>query len=112
MHELINDLAIQIGMSSHNPFMQYYTHREKMRQIGREEDLEKINRIALKIAREVANNTETLMAGGVCNTNIYVEGDKEVEGRIKSMFEEQVITGIIIMANIKLCDHYITGALG
>ncbi len=63
-----------------------------MRQIGREQDLEKINRIALKMAREVADETDTLMAGGISNTNIYIEGDKEIEGRIVAMFEEQVCT--------------------
>ena len=61
-----------------------------MRQIGREGDLEKINRIALKMAREVADETGTLMAGGISNTNIYVEGDEDCERRIRAMFEEQV----------------------
>jgi methionine synthase I (cobalamin-dependent) len=61
-----------------------------MRQIGREDELENINRIALKMAREVADETGTLMAGGVCNTNIYVEGDKENHAKIRAMFEEQV----------------------
>ena len=61
-----------------------------MRQIGREDDLEKINRIALKMAREVADDTGTLMAGGISNTNIYVKGDKDSERRVRAMFEEQV----------------------
>ena len=61
-----------------------------MRQIGREEDLEKVNRIALKIAREVADDTGTLMAGGVSNTNIFLEGNKESERKIRAMFDEQV----------------------
>ena len=61
-----------------------------MRQIGREKDLERINRTALKIAREVADDTDTLMAGGICNTNIYIQGDQDAEKRIRSMFEEQV----------------------
>lgn len=61
-----------------------------MRQIGREQDLERINRIALKMAREVADDTGTLMAGGISNTNIFVEGNLEVEERIRAMFEEQV----------------------
>lgn len=69
--------------------LQYYTHREKMRQIGREQDLERINRIALKMAREVADETNTLMAGGICNTNIYRENE-EAKERIRAMFEEQV----------------------
>ena len=61
-----------------------------MRQIGREQDLERINRIALKMAREVADDTGTLMAGGISNTNIYVENSPETEERIRDMFEEQV----------------------
>src|ERR1700756_2216381 len=32
----------------------YYAHREKLRVIGREGDLERINKQALKIAKEVA----------------------------------------------------------
>ena len=61
-----------------------------MKQIGRENDLEPINRIALKIAREVADDTGTLMAGGISNTNIFKPGDKDTERRIRAMFEEQV----------------------
>ncbi len=62
-----------------------------MRQIDREEDLERINRVALKMAREVANSTGTLMAGGLCSSKIYhVSADKEKEDEIRAMFEEQV----------------------
>lgn len=68
----------------------YYGHREKLRLIGREDDLEKLNRIALKIAREVADETGTLMAGGICNTGIYVVGDEEASDKIRAMFKEQV----------------------
>nr|KAG5708416.1 hypothetical protein BaRGS_026143 [Batillaria attramentaria] len=42
--------------------LQYYGHREKLRVIGREADLETLNRTALRIAREVADATGTLMA--------------------------------------------------
>src|SRR5207342_3039968 len=38
----------------------YYAHREKLRVIGREKDLEPINRLALKIAKVVADETGTL----------------------------------------------------
>src|SRR6266702_8477673 len=40
----------------------YYAHREKLRIIGREKDLEKINRAALRIAANVARSTGTLLA--------------------------------------------------
>src|SRR5438874_10842102 len=32
----------------------YYGHREKLRHVGRESDLERLNRQALRLAREVA----------------------------------------------------------
>src|SRR5678815_5370617 len=49
----------------------YYAHREKLRVIGREGDLEPINRQALAIAKQVADETGTLFAGDICNTNVY-----------------------------------------
>ena len=42
--------------------------RKKLRAIGYANDLEKLNRTALRIAREVADDTGTLMAGDICHT--------------------------------------------
>ncbi len=47
-----------------------------MRLIGRENEMEKINRAALKMAREVADETGTLMAGNVCNSTVYKDDSK------------------------------------
>lgn len=66
----------------------YYAHREKLRLIGREDDLERMNRQALAIAAEVARETGTLLAGDVCNTNVYTGSGDGV--RVRAMFEEQV----------------------
>src|SRR5947199_7244702 len=41
----------------------YYAHREKLRLIGRERDLEAINRGALAIAAGVADESGALLAG-------------------------------------------------
>ncbi|HZF56860.1 MAG TPA: homocysteine S-methyltransferase family protein, partial [Rubrobacter sp.] len=49
----------------------YYAHREKLRVIGKEDSLEQINRQALKLAKDVAQETGTLFAGNICNTNVY-----------------------------------------
>src|SRR5256714_10233657 len=49
----------------------YYAHREKLRVIGREGDLEPINRRALDIAKSVAAETGSLFAGDICNTNVF-----------------------------------------
>jgi betaine-homocysteine S-methyltransferase len=67
----------------------YYAHREKMRVIGKESQLEAINQQALSIAKEVARETGALFAGDVCNTNVYSE-DEESKRTVRGMFEEQV----------------------
>src|SRR4051794_7414648 len=43
----------------------YYAHREKLRIIGREQDLEPINRRALQLAKDVATETGSLFAGDI-----------------------------------------------
>ncbi|ELU10764.1 hypothetical protein CAPTEDRAFT_200197 [Capitella teleta] len=68
----------------------YYAHREKLRVIGREDDLELINRKALKLAREVADETNTLMAGNISNTTIYRPDDKDAEEKTRLIFKEQI----------------------
>ena len=68
----------------------YYAHREKLRVIGREGDLEPINRQALAIAKKVADETGTLFAGDICNTNVFDPADKASHAAVRAMFEEQV----------------------
>jgi betaine-homocysteine S-methyltransferase len=68
----------------------YYAHREKLRLIGREQDLEPINRQALAIARDVARATRSLLAGDICNTNVYDPADTDAQATVRAMFEEQV----------------------
>jgi betaine-homocysteine S-methyltransferase len=66
----------------------YYAHREKLRLIGKEELLERINRQALEIAAGVARDTGTLLAGDICNTNVFL--GPESRDTVRAMFEEQV----------------------
>ena len=68
----------------------YYVHREKLRVIGREQDLVPMNRAALKIAKSVARRTGTLFAGDLCNTNIYDPGSKAALKEVERIFAEQV----------------------
>ena len=68
----------------------YYAHREKLRQLGKEELLEQMNRAALQIAKEVARETSTLLAGNICNTNAYIEGDADSRKFVRTIFDEQV----------------------
>ena len=66
----------------------YYAHREKLRLIGKDHLLEQMNRQALAIARGVARETGTLLAGDICNTNLYT--GEESRDTVRAMFEEQV----------------------
>lgn len=68
----------------------YYGHREKLRLIGREKDLEPMNRMALKIAKKVAKDTGALFAGNICNTTAYVPDDKATHKAVRKMFDEQL----------------------
>jgi len=68
----------------------YYAHREKLRLIGKEDALEEMNRQAIRIAKEVAAESDALVAGDICNTNIFIADDPATHGAVRAMFEEQV----------------------
>ena len=71
----------------------YYAHREKMRLIGKEDLLEDLQKSALGLARQVAGESKdnaVLVAGNICNTNIYDENDAGTHLEVRKMFEEQV----------------------
>ena len=68
----------------------YYAHREKMRVVGKEGLLEELNRNALALAKEVADETSSLFAGDICNTNVFDPDDPESRKAVQAMFDEQV----------------------
>jgi betaine-homocysteine S-methyltransferase len=68
----------------------YYAHREKLRHVGKEHLLEPLNRQALALASRVAAATGTLLAGDVCNTNIFDPADPVTARQVRGMFTEQV----------------------
>ncbi len=68
----------------------YYAHREKLRDVGREGDLEAMNRQAVRIAREVAAEGGALVAGNVCNTWAYDPDDPATKRTVRAMYTEQL----------------------
>ena len=72
----------------------YYAHREKLRDVGREGDLEAMNRQAVRIAREVAREGPAdggaLVAGNVCNTWAYDPDDRATRQTVRAMYAEQL----------------------
>src|SRR5438105_4028322 len=67
----------------------YYGHREKLRLVGKEDLLKPLNLGALEIARGVARESGALLAGDICNTNLF-QPDGASRSTVRAMFEEQV----------------------
>ncbi len=69
----------------------YYAHRDKLKTIGRESELEEMNRKAIRIAREVADEDDALVAGNISNTWVYdPDNHEETSGLVRQMYEEQI----------------------
>jgi betaine-homocysteine S-methyltransferase len=68
----------------------YYAHREKLRHVGREGDLEAMNRHAVRLAREVAREGGALVAGNVCNTWAYDPHDPATKAAVRAQYAEQL----------------------
>nr|KAG5708418.1 hypothetical protein BaRGS_026145 [Batillaria attramentaria] len=85
---------------------QYYGHREKLRVIGREADLETLNRTALRIAREVADATGTLMAGNICNTTVYQRDNPQAIQEAEQIFKEQIEWAVEAGADYIVAETY------
>ena len=69
----------------------YYAHREKLRDVGRDGDLEAMNRQAVRIANEIAAEGGALVAGNICNTWSYDPADPERSGAVvREQYREQL----------------------
>ena len=69
----------------------YYAHREKLRDVGRDGDLEQLNRQAVRIANEVAAEGGALVAGNICNTWCYDPAEPETSGAVvREQYREQL----------------------
>ena len=69
----------------------YYAHRDKLRDVGRGDDLEEMNRQAVRIANEVAAEGGALVAGNICNTWSFDPKDPVTTGAVvRAQYEEQL----------------------
>ena len=87
----------------------YYGHRAKLRLIGREKDLEPLNRRALKIGKKVAKDTGALLAGNICNTTTYVADDPATHKASRKMFDEQIGWAVDAGADFIIAETYAHG---
>lgn len=72
------------------PALTYYGHREKLRLIGRENDLEQLNRTAIRLAHEAVGDADVLIAGNICNTWAYKPEDPKSTAEVRRQYTEQL----------------------
>lgn len=69
----------------------YYGDREKLKVVGRENELEALNRQAVRLARQAASEGSALVAGNICNTWVYDHNNhEETAAKVRKMYDEQV----------------------
>ncbi len=69
----------------------YYAHRDKLQAVGREGDLEEMNRTAVRLANQVAREGGALVAANISNTWSYDPADARRTGAIvRAQYEEQL----------------------
>ena len=68
----------------------YYGHRAKLKAIGQEDRLERLNISALKIAAEAAADFDALVAGNLSNTWEYDPEVSNSASAVRAIFDEQV----------------------
>lgn len=88
----------------------YYGHRAKLKAIGKEDLLEKLNRNALEVARNVACETGTLLAGNLSNTWEYEPDNEKTYKTVRSIFDEQVLWAVEEKADFIIAETF--GHLG
>ena len=74
-------------VAAHMFSFQYYGYRERLKHLGREDEVEHLNRTALRIARDIADKSGKLMAGNLSNTPFYDPDDRKMDEKIMEMFK-------------------------
>ena len=72
--------------------MTFYASEDKLATVGLSGRVEAINRQAVEIARKVAGEGDTLVAGNLCLTWAYQPGDPSSADRVRHLFDAQIET--------------------
>jgi betaine-homocysteine S-methyltransferase len=85
----------------------YYAHREKLKDVGRADDLEAMNRQAVRIAGEIAREGDALVAGNICNTWSYDPANPTASGAVvRAQYEEQLGWAVEEGIDFVICETY------
>lgn len=68
----------------------YYAHEEKLKVVGLTSALKEINTNAVRIARQVADKYNAIVAGNICNTWVYEPGNTSTYLETRRQFDKQI----------------------
>lgn len=68
----------------------YYAHEEKLKVVGLTSSLKEINTNAVRIARQVADQYNAIVAGNICNTWVYEPGNTSTYLETRRQFDKQI----------------------
>lgn len=84
----------------------FYASENKLAQIGYANRLEEINRAAAKLARQAAGK-EVLVAGDLCLTWKYKEGDQTAADECRKLFDDQIRLQMIEGVDFFICETFL-----
>jgi len=88
----------------------FYASDDKLATVGMEGRVEEINRAAVRIANEVAADSDTLVAGNISLTWMYDLADPSSADRVRELFDRQI--GWQVEEGVDLVIGETFGALG
>lgn len=68
----------------------YYAHEEKLKVMGLTSAVKEINSQAVRIARQVADQYDALVAGDICNTWVYEPENTSTHQETRVQFDKQI----------------------
>jgi betaine-homocysteine S-methyltransferase len=68
----------------------FYASEDKLATVGMEGKVEEINRAAIRIAKDVAAGTDSLVAGNISLTWMYDAADSASVDRVRELFDRQI----------------------
>lgn len=68
----------------------YYAHEEKLKVMGLTSAVKEINSQAVRIARQVADQYDALVAGDICNTWVYEPENTSTHLETRRQFDKQI----------------------
>jgi methionine synthase I (cobalamin-dependent) len=84
----------------------FYASEDKLATVGLADKVDDINRAAVRIARQVASEGDTLVAGNLSLTWAYDPADSKSPDRVRALFDRQLQVQMDVGVDFVICETY------